>query len=137
MNSHYNLNDLEFTDQFQKATLDSKLFTHEAHLRLAWIYINNKGVDIAIEEINKQLVNYVASLNASEKYNKTVTTAAIKAVYHFWLKTESKTFRAFIKEFPRLKNNFKELLASHYGIDIFNSEIAKSTFLEPNLLPFD
>lgn len=137
MNSHYKLNDLEFVNQFQKATLDPKLFSHEAHLRLAWIYINNDGVDKAIIEISSQLTNYVASLNASEKYNETVTIAAIKAVYHFWLKSESNTFKGFIEEFPRLKNNFKALLASHYDIDIFNSEIAKSTFLKPNLLPFD
>mgnify|MGYP000226997985 FL=1 len=44
MNSHYKLNDLEFVNQFQKTTLDPKLFTHEAHLRLAWIYINNEGL---------------------------------------------------------------------------------------------
>jgi len=137
MNSHYKLNDLEFVNQFQKATLDPKLFSHEAHLRLAWIYINNDGIDKAITEINSQLVKYVAALNASDKYNKTVTVAAIKAVYHFWLKSKSKTFKGFIEEFPRLKNNFKELLTSHYDIDIFNSEIAKSTFLKPNLLPFD
>ena len=40
-------------------------------------------------------------------------------------------------EFPRLKNNFRELISSHYGFDIYNSEKAKMKYLEPDLLPFD
>jgi len=55
----------------------------------------------------------------------------------FCLKSKLDNFRDFIEEFPRLKYNFKDLLAQHYGIDIFNSEIAKCSFLEPDLLPFD
>ena len=137
MQDHYKLSDAEFTDQFKKATLDPKLFSHEAHLRLAWIYINNEGLDEAISKTTHQLKNFVTTLGALDKYNETVTVAAVKAVYHFWLKSDSKTFQDFILENPRLKTDFKTLLAAHYDIDIFNSEIAKSSFLEPTLLPFD
>ncbi|AUP81108.1 hypothetical protein [Flavivirga eckloniae] len=137
MQDHYSLSDVEFTDQFKKAILDPKLFSHDAHLRLAWIYINNDGLDLAIKQITHELKGFVTSLGAIDKYNETVTVAAIKAVYHFWLKSDSKTFQDFILENPRLKTNFKALLASHYDIEIFNSKTAKSSFLEPTLLPFD
>lgn len=137
MEAHYKLSDTEFTNQFKNATLNPKLFSHEAHLRLAWIYINNEGIDLAISNITNQLINFVTTIGASDKYNETVTVAAIKAVYHFWLKSDSKTFQDFILENARLKTNFKALLATHYDIDIFNSEMAKSSFLEPTLLPFD
>ncbi len=137
MQDHFELNDDEFTSQFRNATLDAKLFDHEAHLRLAWIYINKDGLDRAIDKTTHQLKKFVETLGASNKYNETITVAAIKAVYHFWLKSNTKTFQAFILENPRLKNNFKELLVAHYDIDIFSSEIAKSSFLEPTLLPFD
>ncbi len=137
MKDHYKLSDAEFLDQFKNAILDPKLFSHEAHLRLAWIYINNEGLDNAIKKITHQLKNFVTALGASDKYNETVTVAAIKAVYHFWLKSETITFQDFILENPRLKTDFKALLAAHYDIDIFNSEVAKSNFLEPTLLPFN
>ena len=137
MNEQYQLTDLEFSNAFKNATLDPKLFNHEAHLRLAWIYIDRDGIEEAITQVCSQITNYATSLGAANKYNETVTIAAVRAVYHFYLKSKSDNFRDFIEEFPRLKNNFKDLLAQHYGIDIFNSEVAKCSFLEPDLLPFD
>lgn len=137
MKNHYQLNDKQFLEVFEKATLDPKLFDHEAHLRLAYLLINISNIDIAIDKTCEQILTYATSLGASNKYNKTVTVAAVKAVYHFMLKSESDNFKDFIAEFPRLKLNFKGLLAQHYNIDVFNSEIAKSSFLEPDLLPFD
>lgn len=137
MTNHYQLNDIEFQKQFKNGTLDPKLFDHEAHLRLAWIYITQDGVETAVNLICDQLLNYVIILGAADKFNKTVTVAAVRAVYHFMLKSDADHFKIFITEFPRLKHNFKELLASHYNIDVFNSKIARSTFLEPDLLPFD
>ena len=136
MRDHYQLTDKEFESQFLNCTLDSSLFNHEAHIRLAWIHILNYGVDQAILNVDEQLIKFVASLGAEDKYNKTVTVAAVKAVYHFIQKSKSNNFKDFIDEFPRLKTNFKELLSQHYSIDIFNSENAKASFLEPNLLPF-
>lgn len=137
MESHYELSNIEFENQFKNAALDPKLFNHEAHLRLAWIYIKNDGIDKAVEQVCNQIINYTNHLGAANKYNETVTIAAVRAVYHFYLKSRSDNFRDFINEFPRLKFNFKELLAQHYHVDIFNSEVAKSSFLAPDLLPFD
>ncbi|MEL6917758.1 MAG: hypothetical protein AAFO99_08515, partial [Bacteroidota bacterium] len=73
---------------------------------------------------------------ASDKFNKTVTIAATKAVYHFAQKSNTANFDGFIKEFPRLQHNFKDLMKAHYKIDIFTLERAKRIFLEPDLLPF-
>lgn len=38
MKTHHQLNDQQFEEQFQNCTFDPTLFTHEAHLRLAWIH---------------------------------------------------------------------------------------------------
>jgi len=136
MKDHYQFTDEEFESQFSNCTLDSSIFNHEAHIRLAWIHINKYGIEQALINLDSQLYSYVCSLGAEDKYNKTVTIAAVKAVYHFMQKSNSNNFKDFILEHPRLKTNFKELLDKHYSIDIFNSDIAKSSFLEPNLLPF-
>ena len=137
MKTHYILNDTEFEEQFKIGLLSPKLFNHEAHLRLAWIQISKYGIERAQINIQKQLLAYVEKLGARPKYNTTLTIAAIKAVYHFMLKSESETFKDYIEEFPRLKHNFKDLMNAHYGIDIFSLEKAKIEFLEPDLLPFD
>lgn len=137
MKSHYDLTNAEFELQFDSCKLDSNLFSHEAHLRLAWIHITKYGIEKALINIQSQLTRYVTHMGESTKYNKTVTIAAIKAVHHFILKSKSDNFMDFIAEFPRLQNNFKGVMDSHYGVDIFNSEKARKEFISPDLLPFD
>jgi len=137
MEEHFNLNDDEFERQFKACNLDPLLFTHEGHLRLAYIHIGKYGHDVAITNICNQLAAFVTHLGAIEKYNTTLTVAAVKAVYHFMQKSKAHDFKGFIAEFPQLKYEFKKMMQSHYDFDIFNSPKAKKTFLEPNLLTFD
>jgi len=136
MNAHLDFSDSEFEKQFRDGKLDPSLFNHEAHVRLAWIHINTYGIEAACDTVSNQILSYVSQLGATDKFNKTLTIAAIKIVHHFVQKSKSHTFKDFIREFPRLKSNFKELLDSHYGFDIFNSKKAKTEYLEPDLLPF-
>lgn len=136
MEQHFILSDIEFEEQFENALLEPTIFTHEAHLRLAWIHILKYGETKAIENITEQLQNYVRHLGVADKYNETLTVAAIKAVKHFMQKQSLETFYDFIKTYPRLKTNFKDIIEQHYGFDIFNSTNAKEKYLEPDLLEF-
>jgi len=136
MEKHFELNDDVFEEQFRSCVLEASLFNHEAHLRLAWIHIRRYGVEKAVENICEQLQNFVKSLGAADKYNHTLTVAAIRAVNHFYNKTEAENFETFILKNPRLKFNFRELIAAHYETDIFKSETAKRQWLEPELLAF-
>lgn len=136
MQSHFELTDNEFEIQFQSATLPPALFTHEAHVRLAWIHIKKYGCQKAIENITGQLMDYVEAIGETGIYNHTLTIAAVKAINHFINRSASNNFIDFIQEFPRLNTNFKDLMAAHYSVDIYHSETAKQQFLEPDLLPF-
>lgn len=137
MEKHWTLSDQEFEEQLITCTLPPSIFSHEAHLRLAWIYITKYGIELAIIKIQKQLKHYVNFLGAEEKYNTTLTIAATKAVHHFILKSDSDSFKNLITEFPRLKYNFTDLMDQHYGFDIYNSKKAKAEYLKPDLAPFN
>lgn len=134
---HSQLTDDQFIGQLIDTTLDPALFNHEAHLRLAWYCINRYGIEEAINQVTAYLSAYVAALGATDKYNTTLTIAAVKAVYHFMQKSAFKNFSDFIASNPRLNTEFKSLLSSHYSTDIYNNPEAKVKFLEPELLPFD
>jgi len=136
MEAHFNLNDELFEQQFATCTLDPAIFSHEAHLRLAWVHIKKYGVEKAVENICTQLVNFTIHLGAADKYNTTLTIAAVRAVNHFINRSAANNFYDFIQEFPRLKFNFKDLMASHYKTDIFKSPIAKRSYLEPESMAF-
>ena len=136
MNTHFDLSDAAFQEQFETCTLPPTLFSHEAHLRLAWLLIQEHGLSQAEVKIQDLLLAYVSALGAREKYNTTLTVAAMKAVHHYMQKSSADSFSNFIEDFPRLKTNFKNLMSAHYSRDIFNSEEAKAHYIEPDLLPF-
>ncbi len=137
MENHFNFSDAKFLQKIIDCDFLPIDFSHEAHLRFFWINIKLYGIEQSIISIQNQLKNYVESVGATDKYNITLSVAAIKAVYHFKLKSNSENFKDFITEYPQLKNNFKGLMNTHYGIDIYNSGKSKSQYLQPDLLPFD
>ena len=75
MKHHLDLSDIEFERAFEKCSLDPELFSHEAHLRLAWIHIRKEGCEKAVDIVSKQIVAYVGFLGAEDKFNKTLTVA--------------------------------------------------------------
>ena len=137
MQLHQSLTDKEFLTQFESCELPPTVFSHEAHLRLVYLYLKQAGIKQAIAKVTSGIKHYVQYLGAQDKYNETLTVAAVRVVYHFMLKGETKSFAEFIIQYPRLTTSFKDLLAQHYGFNIFQSEKAKEIYLEPDLLAFN
>jgi len=95
MKSHFVLSDTHFEQQFKSCELDPPLFSHEAHLRLAYIHIGKYGHQ-AIKNVCDQLAAFVTHLEATDKYNTTLTVAAVKAVYHFMQKSKANDFNGLL-----------------------------------------
>ena len=112
---HGHLTDNEFTLSFENCELDPSLFTHEAHLRLAWIHIHKYGIEQAEQNVSNAIKKFVNHVGAQDKYHHTLTIAAVKTVYHFYQKYEAENFFDFISEYPRIQNDFKSLIDAHYS----------------------
>ena len=136
MEKHWKLSEEEFEEKFSTCSFRPLWFTHEAHLRLAWMYVNKYGKEIAFEKYSEQLQAFANKYNAKGKYNATVTYASIQIMSRFIEKSEAYDFQDFINEFPELKSKFKGLLTTHYSSDIFTSKEAKKHILQPDLVPF-
>ncbi|WP_422861236.1 hypothetical protein [Flagellimonas sp. W118] len=134
---HSELGDVLFESLFEQGDLPPSLFDHEAHLRLAWLYLKKYGEKKAVDKACNEIRLFDKLHGSGDKFNTTLTVAAVKTVHHFMQKSESTDFGAFIKEFPRLKFAFRALLDQHYGIDIFSSEEARVSYIEPDVLPFE
>lgn len=133
---HTQFSDEEYERQFETYQLKPGLFSHEAHLRLAYIHINKYGMEQAEINMCKQIEGFALSLGATDKFNKTVTVASVKVMDHFMRKSKSDNFFDFIKEFLRLNTDFKGVLGQHYGFNVFADKHAKKEFVEPDLMPF-
>ncbi|WP_435416468.1 hypothetical protein [Polaribacter aestuariivivens] len=136
MEKHWKLSNEEFENKFSKNTFRPLWFTHEAHLRLAWIYINKYDKEIALNMYRNQLYDFAIKYKAETKFNATITFASIQIMSYYINKSVSNNFENFIAEFPQLKNNFKEILRTHYSSDIFTSAEAKKNILQPDLVAF-
>ncbi len=137
MEAHNQFSDHEFEKHFEELTLEPKLFTHEAHLRLAWIHINKYGIETAIDNICKQIKAFATSVREPSKFNLTLTIAAIRIVNHFILKASTTDFSKLLIEEPRLKLGFTDLIKTHYSFDLFHNAAAKKHYLKPDIRPFD
>ncbi|MEL7221443.1 MAG: hypothetical protein AAGJ93_09005 [Bacteroidota bacterium] len=137
MDNHFRYTDDELEALFESCQLKLMYFNHEAHLRLACLRIKKYGTTWAIENMTRRIHDYATSLGAAKNHNHTVTVAAVKVVAHFMGRANEDSFAELVIKFARMKHQFKELLFSHYSIDIFNEEAARIQYLEPDLQPFD
>ena len=133
---HWQLSDEEFERQFERFTFKPTLFSHVAHLRLAYIHIQKYGAQQAEQNMVDQIKNYADYYGAKDKFNKTVTIAAVKTIQHFMTKSATSSFQDLITEFPQLANSFRDLLAKHYSFNIFSDPEAKKEFIQPDLRSF-
>ena len=130
------MDDVTFSEQFKSGIFPVEHFTHEAHLRLAWIQLANFAESQAIQNVTDQIKKFVAIHGASDKYHETLTVAAVKTVFHFVQRSKESSFEEFIELFPRLTHNFKDLLNAHYSSNVLYTPEARHKFLEPDLLPY-
>ncbi len=134
---HSQFSDIEFIEAFEKAVLNPKLFNHEAHLRLAWIYLQSYGEQKAIEKTCSAIEHFDIVYGNGDKFHTTLTVASVKVVNHFIKKSEATSFFDFIEAFPQLKMAFRKFLEQHYTPEALTHEKAKANYIPPDFLPFD
>ena len=136
MMDHFDLTDEAFYDQMESCELRRKHFSHSAHLRLAWIHIHRYGAKQAETTISKQLKAYVTHIGMGYTFNVTLTTASIRILDTYIKNSEAKDIQALMVEYPALLESFKDMISRHYSDYVFMDKVARSTFLEPDRLPF-
>lgn len=113
MESHFTFTDAEFERLFESGSFDPALFTHEAHIRLAWIHICKYGIDKASYNAVSQLQEYTKALGVADKFDLGLTIASLKVIHNFIKESTSNSFEGFIAEFPELNAHFRDLLLQH------------------------
>lgn len=112
------LTDNQLLERIQDCTLDPTDFTHETLLRLTWVLINKYGLNLAIIKNNEIKENYFKNALRNDKFNITLTKAYTEILHHFMERSSTNDFEKLLREFPRLKYNFKNLVKTHYGYNI-------------------
>lgn len=130
------LTDEQFAFQFAEGSLPPELFTHEAHLRLAWVLLRKYDFEKAVTKICDQIARFDRLHGDGTKFHHTLTVAALRIVEHHRLKSAADSFPDFLNEFPRLKTDLKAMIDVHYSSELLKSPDAKVIDLPPDRLPF-
>ena len=130
------LDDKEFIAAVAECTLDPSLFTHRAHIRLAFTYLKTYHFSKAADLTCSASRNYDQIVGDGSKYHHTLTLASVKVVDHFIKKSPDSDFETLLSKYPRLLHNFQLLLDQHYSRSVWDNTIAKEFFTEPDLQAF-
>ncbi len=127
--------DAEFKNKFEACEIAAGGFNHEAHIRLAYIYLAENDSESSVDLMRTSLKRFLEHNNVEPtKYHETLTKAWILAVYHFMNKTGRCTSaRELIDRHSEMLDT--KIMMSHYSADVLFTDAARETFVEPNLDP--
>ena len=123
------MHDREFVAAFESCTLPPEGFPHRAHVRLAWLYLRDGSLLVALTRFVEGLKRYAGSLGASAKYHETVTWAYMFLIHDRMAREEHDTFDDFAAANADL---FNGVLEKYYSKETLSSDLARRTFVMPD-----
>ena len=96
------MTDDEFLRQIEGCTLPKEAFTHRNHVRLAWLYLNDRNGGDPDARIAATIQRYASSIGAATKYDHELTLKWMRRVESALADTAAETFDAFISGQPGL-----------------------------------
>lgn len=137
MQTHqYSADDLLFCHQVESGAITPHHFNHSSHLRLAYIYLCDLPLEQAAAKMRRNLIAFLShhGIDPAEKYHTTLTQAWLQAMYHFMVVTPT-CHRAedYLRRNSQLLDS--QIMLSHYSQEYLFSDLARATFVAPNLQP--
>jgi hypothetical protein len=126
--------DHDFRSAFEACTVAPEQFNHEAHVRLAYVYLVESDVESAVQRMRDALLNFLAHNGIPRsKFHETITRAWVLAVRHFMNRSTSTSSADFIAKNQVLLDS--KIMLTHYSASVLFSPDARSSFMEPDLDP--
>lgn len=135
------MTDNEFIEAFEACTLPFDAWTHRAHVRVVYIYLDRHGLEGGIERVRAGIKAYNAANGVPEGplmgYNETTTVAFAHIVYAV-MRAYEETHpvdggEAFCDMHPQLMS--KHVLRLFYSPQQRVLPEAKAVFVQPDLAP--
>ena len=126
--------DRQFRLAFDACTIAPSEFNHQAHVRLAYIYLTEGDANSAVQKMRDALLTFLEHNNVPRsKFHETLTRAWVLAVQHFMNRSTSTSAADFIAKNPELLDS--KIMLTHYSASVLFSADARASFVEPDLDP--
>jgi len=126
------MDDQAFLKAFEDGTLAPNQFTHEAHIRMAWLYLRAYGWDEGVTHIRDGIQQFAKRVGASTKYHETITVFWARIVLQQIREQPTiERFEEFMVHFPHVLDS--RLINRHYSAALLVTPEARQVWVEPDL----
>jgi hypothetical protein len=120
-----------FTELMREVMADADRFGHRQHVRLTWLAVRRHGVAAATQLVGDGIRGTATAAGAPGKFHLTMTRAWVELVGHRL--GDEEDFETFAARHPELFD--KALLERHYRPQTLAAEVARASWVEPDLAP--
>jgi len=127
--------DRRFRQSVEEGSIALEEFNHRAHVRLAYIYLAELGLDAAVDATRSAILNLLRHYGVDPaKFHETLTRAWLLAVRHFMVQAGDTTCaNDFIERSAVLLD--PQVMLTHYSPELLFSEDARRSYVDPDLDP--
>jgi hypothetical protein len=128
------LTDSEFIRLFEATTLPKKQWTHEGHLRMAYLYLQQTpNIEALLPCVRERITAYNLAQSNKNGYHETVTVAFLRIVQSRIRSGNTQHFTQFKAENPGIFQS--TYIGRHYSEAILFSPEARQAFIAPDREP--
>jgi len=119
---------------FEAAAIDAETFDHEAHVYVAWLYLERWPLGEAIRRFCTALRRLTAKVGAEGKYHETISWFFMVQVDQRRAAMQQPTWFVFRRDNADLIDGAGALLSRYYSKELLASDLARQHFLLPDKL---
>ena len=128
------LTDAEFLRQFETTILPQKLWTHEAHIRMAYLYLcQTPNIDTLLPQVRNRIISYNQVHGNYNGYHETMTAAYLRIVKSRMESSQAENFEQFKRGNLGIFQN--TYLLRYYSEAVLFSFEARQNFIAPDREP--
>ena len=123
----------ELFDRFVDTTLPADQFHHQQHVHVAWLFVQKHGMPAALAEFSAAIKRFADAKGATGLYHETITWAFLLLIADRQARTPAASWDDFERANRDLLTWKPSILNRYYSKELLESDLARRTFLMPDL----
>ena len=122
-------------EDFEKGTIDPEQFDHEAHVFIAWSYLQHYELKESIDRFCAALRRLTNKFGIESKYHETLSWFFMILIAERQTESGSNNWQTFKRRNADLLATRTSMVRDYYSDERIGSTIARTQFVMPDRLP--
>jgi hypothetical protein len=124
----------ELFDSFVDTSLPADQFHHQQHVHVAWMFVRKYGMPAALAEFSSAIKRFADPKGATGLYHETITWAFLLVIAERQAGKPARAWAEFEADNGDLLVWKPSILSRYYSKELLESDLARRTFVLPDLL---